>query len=40
MDVRRKLQQDKDSDYFGLADIEEEAELEPELIAGSGEPLV
>jgi len=24
MDVRRKLQQDKDSDYFGLADIEED----------------
>lgn len=26
MDVRKKLQSDKDSSYFGLADIEEEAE--------------
>ena len=29
MDVRRKLQQDKDSDYFGLADIEEGPEIDP-----------
>ena len=29
MDVRRQLQQDKDSDYFGLADIEEEPDLDP-----------
>ena len=39
MDVRRKLQQDKDSDYFGLADIEEEPELEPDVDPLTGLPV-
>lgn len=29
MDIRQKIQADKDSDYFGLADIVDEEEIEP-----------
>ena len=39
MDVRRQLQQDKDSDYFGLADIEEEPEIDPAVDPLTGLPI-
>jgi phage-related protein (TIGR01555 family) len=39
MDIRKKIQGDKESSYFGLADIEDEGELEPEIDPLTGEPI-
>lgn len=39
MDIRKKIQGDKESSYFGLADIEDEGELEVEVDPITGEPV-
>lgn len=39
MDVRKKIQGDKESSYFGLADVEDDSELEPEIDPLTGEAI-